>query len=41
MEDKLYAHHAVQDSILVSDGEVYGNVDRQIDYFLEQLGRYE
>lgn len=38
MEDKLYAHHAVQDSILVSDGEVYGNVDRQIDYFLEQLG---
>ena len=38
MEDKLYAHHAIQDSLELSDNEVYDYVDRQIEYFSEQLG---
>lgn len=38
MEDKLYAHHAVQDSLELSDNEIYDYVDRQIEYFTEQLG---
>ena len=38
MEDKLYAHHAIQDSLELSDNEIYDYVDRQIEYFTEQLG---
>ena len=38
MEDKLYAHHAVQDSLELSDSEIYDYVDRTIEYFTEQLG---
>jgi peptidyl-prolyl cis-trans isomerase SurA len=38
MEDKLYAHHAIQDSLEFSDNEIYDYVDRQIEYFTEQLG---
>ena len=38
MEDKLYAHHAIQDSIIVSDVEVNERMQQQIDYFVEQLG---
>ncbi|MES2487141.1 MAG: peptidylprolyl isomerase, partial [Bacteroidota bacterium] len=38
MEDKLYAHHAVQDSIIVSDAEVNGEVNQRLDYFTERLG---
>ena len=41
MEDKLYAHQAIQDSIIVSDGEVNETMSRQIDYFVEQLGSEE
>ena len=41
MEDKLYAHHAIQDSLELSDNEIYDYVDRQIDYFTEQLGGIE
>ena len=41
MEDKLYAHHAVQDSLVISDSEVYSYVDQSIDYFTEQLGSME
>ncbi|WP_346882039.1 peptidylprolyl isomerase [uncultured Algibacter sp.] len=36
LEDKLYAHHAVQDSIIVSDAEIRKNVDYQIQQFLQQ-----
>ena len=36
LEDKLYAHHAVQDSILVSDAEIRKNVDYQVQQFLQQ-----
>ena len=38
MEDKLYAHHAEQDSIEVSDAEVNDYVGRTIDYFVQELG---
>ncbi|OEJ98724.1 peptidylprolyl isomerase [Flavivirga aquatica] len=36
LEDKLYAHHAIQDSIEVSDAEIRKNVDYQIQQFLQQ-----
>ena len=41
MEDKLYAHHAIQDSLEISDQEVYDYVDQSIAYFTEQLGSIE
>jgi peptidyl-prolyl cis-trans isomerase SurA len=41
MEDRLYAHQAVQDSILVSDDEVNGTSDRQIQQLVQQVGSME
>jgi len=38
MEDKLYAHHAIQDSIIVTDAEVNETMNKQIDFFVEQIG---
>lgn len=38
LEDKLYAHHAIQDSLVVSDSEIYSVVDQQIAYFAQQFG---
>ena len=38
MEDKLYAHHAEQDSLQVDNSQIYSYVDRTIDYFVDQLG---
>lgn len=38
MEDKLYAHQAVQDSIVVEPGEVNDRVNQSIEYFSEQIG---
>ena len=38
MEDKLYAHHAIQDSLEVSDQEIYDYVDQSLEYFVSQLG---
>lgn len=38
LEDRLYAHQAVQDSIIVSDDEVKGKMEEQITYMVEQLG---
>jgi peptidyl-prolyl cis-trans isomerase SurA len=35
MEDKLYAHNAVQDSLEVSDQEIYDYVDQSIEKVLE------
>ena len=40
-ENKLYAHHAVQDSIEISDAEVNGMVDQQIAYMTNELGTIE
>ena len=38
LEDKLFAHQAIQDSIIVSDTEVNGIMDQQIDAMVEQVG---
>ncbi len=38
LEDRLYAHQAVQDSIFVSDDEVESTVNQQIDYIKSQVG---
>jgi peptidyl-prolyl cis-trans isomerase SurA len=41
MEDKLYAHHAIQDSLEFSVEEIYSSVDQIIDNFTQQLGSIE
>ena len=41
MEDRLYAHQAVQDSLLVSDDEVAATTERQIKSFVQQTGSME
>ncbi len=41
MEDKLYAHHAKLDSIVVSDSEINYQIDQQIDYMVGELGSEE
>lgn len=38
MEDRLYAHQAVQDSLLVSDDEVNSASERQIQGLVAQIG---
>jgi len=37
MEEKLYAHQAIQDSIQVRDEDVKERMNQQIDYMVEQL----
>jgi peptidyl-prolyl cis-trans isomerase SurA len=41
LEDKLYQHHAIQDSITVNTLEIQSFVDQQIDAFAEQIGSME
>lgn len=41
LENKLYSHHAVQDSILVADAEVSNMVDQQLSHWIGQLGSME
>ncbi|MEB3799653.1 peptidylprolyl isomerase [Flavobacterium columnare] len=41
LEDKLYAHQAVQDSIKVTDAEVNQKLEEQLDYAKQQLGSME
>jgi len=41
LEDKLYAHHAIQDSIVVSDAEVNEFMNSQLDQMVEQVGSVE
>ncbi len=41
LEDKLYQHHAVQDSIEVNNAEIQSYVDQQINMFAEQIGSME
>ncbi len=41
LEDKLYAHQAIQDSIVVTDAEVNTKLNEQIGYMVEQLGSME
>ncbi len=38
LEDKLYAHQAIQDSIIVTDEQVKDKLSKQMDYMVEQLG---
>lgn len=41
MEDRLYAHQAVQDSLLVSDDQVNAQSDAQIQQLISQVGSME
>ena len=41
LETKLATHHAIQDSLSVSDNQIYGAVDQVIDRFSAQLGSVE
>lgn len=38
LEDKLYAHQAIQDSIVVSDAEVRSMMDDRLNYMIQQVG---
>lgn len=38
MQQKLLAHHAIIDSVTVSDAEISSKVDRNIEYFTQQFG---
>ncbi len=41
MEDKLYAHQAKIDSLLVPDEQINAKIDQQIQYMISQLGTEE
>lgn len=41
LEDKLYAHSAIQDSIVVKELEIQSSIDQQIEYLVEQIGSME
>lgn len=41
MEDKLYAHQAKQDSLMVPDAEVNAMIDQQLQYMIGELGSEE
>lgn len=38
LEDRMFAHHAVQDSLEVSDAEINGFMDQQIETMVERVG---
>ncbi|MBX2828706.1 MAG: peptidylprolyl isomerase [Flavobacteriaceae bacterium] len=38
MEDKLYAHHAKQDSLFVSDIEITQRIEQQLNYIIGEFG---
>jgi peptidyl-prolyl cis-trans isomerase SurA len=41
LEDKLYAHQAIQDSIVVKDEDIKKMMDDRINYMTEQIGSVE
>ncbi|RLD40728.1 MAG: peptidylprolyl isomerase [Bacteroidetes bacterium] len=41
MEDKLYVHHAIQDSIIITDAEIQPEVDQVMEYMISQVGSEE
>ena len=41
MQQKLMAHHAVVDSVTVSDAEISDKVERSIQYFTQQYGNVD
>jgi peptidyl-prolyl cis-trans isomerase SurA len=38
LEDKLYAHQAIQDSVKVTDAEVKGMMEERLSYMVTQIG---
>ena len=38
LEDKLYAHQAIQDSIKVTDSEIKGMMEERLTYILDKVG---
>ena len=38
LEDKLYAHQAIQDSVKVTDTEIKAMMDERLNYMVQQLG---
>nr|WP_299251852.1 peptidylprolyl isomerase [uncultured Lacinutrix sp.] len=38
LEDKLYAHHAIQDSIVINDAEIRSYVGQQLEQIKQQVG---
>jgi peptidyl-prolyl cis-trans isomerase SurA len=41
LEDKLYAHQAIQDSVKVTDAEVKGMLEERVSYMVGQIGSIE
>ena len=41
LEDKLYQHHAIQDSIDINIAEIQSYVDQQINVLADQIGSME
>ena len=41
LEDKLYAHQAIQDSVKVTDAEVKGMMEERLSYMVGQIGSME
>lgn len=41
MEDKLYVHHAIQDSIIITDAEIQPEVEQVLQYMVAQVGSEE
>lgn len=41
LEDKLYAHQAIQDSLKVTDSEVKSLMEERLGYMVEQIGSME
>lgn len=41
LEDKLLAHHAVQDSIEINYDNIFARIDQQLEYIVEQIGSEE
>src|SRR5690606_25357344 len=38
MKNKLYAHQAIQDSIIIEEAQINGQVQQRIDYLTSELG---
>ncbi|WP_353779534.1 peptidylprolyl isomerase [Winogradskyella sp. 3972H.M.0a.05] len=38
LEDKLYAHHAIQDSITINELEIRNRISQQIEAFIAEIG---
>lgn len=41
LEDKLLAHHAVQDSIEVNYDDIMSRINQQLDYVIQEMGSEE